>query len=88
MKINKILSIFFAVSILSCSGTDDDPVIIVGGPSNGGTDGTGGGTNSLTYNPTATLKGSASFPIGMIASASKLNSNSEFTTVIIKNLIV
>lgn len=84
MKINKILSIFIAVSILSCSGTDDDPVIIVGGPSNGGTDGTGGGTNSLTYTPTETLKGSASFPIGMIASASKLNSNSEFKTVINK----
>lgn len=77
MKINKILAIIIAATLVSCGGgSESDPVA------------TPTPTPTPTPIPTpagTTLKAAATFPIGMIVSASKLSGNdNNFTTVLNK----
>lgn len=87
MKINKILTIFLIATLFSCSGGDDDPVIIVGGPSDDaeipedeGNTNAGSDADPFTYSATKNLKNVANFPMGNIVSASKLSSSSTDNT--------
>lgn len=68
---------------VGCSEDDEPQSPVVGGPSNPGDDDDDDGNNDggdngdpFTYNPVSNLKSLASYPVGMIVSASKLSSSS------------
>lgn len=83
MKMKYVLMLIFCLGMLSCSSDGSPSGPIVGGPSdgdgNGGGNGGGGTTNSITYTPTASLKSTASFPVGTVVDANKLSSGSYVT---------
>ena len=77
-----ILFQFLLIFIISCSDNNDPIGPIVGGPSNpgNGEDNGGGIETPFIYTPNNSLKSLASYPVGMIVSAGKLNSTSTSNT--------
>lgn len=80
MKIKRILAIGITIMVMSCNSEETDWTPIVGGPSNGNNP-PPVAEESLVYTPTASLKGTASFPVGTVISAGQL-SQTQRTTIL------
>ncbi|MFA0964983.1 endo-1,4-beta-xylanase [Roseivirga sp. BDSF3-8] len=76
----RLLIVLFCFLAIACNNDGEEPQPVAPAPGGGGGGGNGGGGGSsgdpFTYVPTESLKDIASYPVGMIVSASKLGGTS------------